>query len=84
MSLASVRQSVRKRAELYHGRTPGVRKMPLPAVSITIGLVFVNVLVWVAVGIVLVRAEQCRFLGFPTDLSLSSTTIRMVTLLLSP
>ena len=58
-------RSLHKSAELYHGRTPYLRKIPLAALGL-IGLIaLINALVWAAVGVVLVRkvslASHCGF-----------------------
>ena len=54
MPLQHLKNGINKRAIAYHARTPGLRKLPLPAVAIIVGLAFANGLVWVAVGVVLV------------------------------
>lgn len=43
-----------RKAEKTHSRVPGLRKIPLPAIGIILLVALVNVLVWIAVGIVLV------------------------------
>ena len=55
MSLQHLKSSINKRAIACYARTPGLRKLPLPAVGIIVGLAFANALVWVAVGVVLVH-----------------------------
>lgn len=47
--------SLLRRAERSHSRLPGIRKIPLPAIAIILFVAFVNVVVWVAAAIVLVR-----------------------------
>lgn len=49
---------VSSKAARYHKRVPGIRKLPLPAAGIILALVTVNVVVWAAVGIVLVCDER--------------------------
>lgn len=49
-----MRASIKDKAVVFHGRTPGLRELPLPLVIIIVGLVFINAAVWVAIGIVLV------------------------------
>ncbi|KAK2820078.1 hypothetical protein FQN49_007742 [Arthroderma sp. PD_2] len=49
----STRWSILEKAERSHRRVPGLRKVPLPAIAIILFVTFVNVLVWIAVGIVL-------------------------------
>lgn len=46
-----------RKAEKTHSRVSGLRKIPLPAIGIILLVALVNVLVWVAVGIVLVRSS---------------------------
>jgi len=43
-----------KRASLAHSRVPYLSKLPFAAVAIIITLIIVNILVWAAVGVVLV------------------------------
>jgi high-affinity nickel-transport protein len=47
---------LKSKASCLQKRVPGIRELPLPAVSIIVLLIFVNVAVWIAVGIVLVRS----------------------------
>ena len=54
MGLLELKNAVNSRVIDCHKRIPGVRKLPVPAVAIIIALVFVNAIVWVAVGILLV------------------------------
>lgn len=54
MALVHLKDGINRRAVACHGCIPGLRKLPLPAVSIIVGLAIANALVWVAVGIVLV------------------------------
>ena len=46
-----------KKASAYHAQTPYLRRLPFAAIAIIITLVAVNLLVWAAVGIVLVSKE---------------------------
>ncbi|KAI9712095.1 MAG: hypothetical protein M1820_001804 [Bogoriella megaspora] len=41
------------KASDYHGRVPGIRKLPFPAVAIIVALIVANLCVWIAAGIVL-------------------------------
>ena len=41
------------KAVFYHGKTPGIAKLPFPVVAIILLLVFINLLVWAAAGILL-------------------------------
>lgn len=43
-----------QKVHVYHGRAPGVRKLPLPAIGIMLLVAFVNALAWVAAGVILV------------------------------
>ena len=54
MGLLELKRAVSNRLIVYHENTPGLRKLPFPAVGIITGLVFANAIVWVAVGILLV------------------------------
>ncbi|OAL62225.1 high affinity nickel transporter [Trichophyton rubrum] len=47
------RWSIIEKAERSHRRVPGLRKIPLPALAIIFVIALINILVWVAVGIVL-------------------------------
>jgi high-affinity nickel-transport protein len=43
------------KASGYHARVPYLSRLPFPALAIIVTLIVVNLLVWAAVGIVLVR-----------------------------
>lgn len=43
---------------MYHSRIPYLRRLPFPAIAIILTLIMVNLLVWAAVGIVLVRSAN--------------------------
>ncbi|KAM5459280.1 hypothetical protein McanMca71_006570 [Microsporum canis] len=47
------RWAIVEKAERSHRRVPGLRKIPLPALAIILFVAFINILVWIAVGIVL-------------------------------
>lgn len=51
-----------KKASEYHSRVPYISKLPFPAIAIIVTLIVVNLLVWAAVGVVLVRLPpfMCR------------------------
>ncbi|KAA6413630.1 MAG: NicO-domain-containing protein [Lasallia pustulata] len=53
MKPAAFKQRLGNKVARYHGHTPLLRKLPLPAVIIILALALVNGVVWVAVGIVL-------------------------------
>lgn len=42
------------KASEYHAQIPYLRRLPFAVISIIITLIFVNLLVWAAVGVVLV------------------------------
>lgn len=44
------------KATIYHGQLPFIRRLSLPALGIIGLLLFVNIIVWIAVGIVLVSS----------------------------
>ena len=43
-----------KRVSEYHSRVPYINKIPFPAIAIIVALIAVNLVVWAAVGVVLV------------------------------
>lgn len=43
-----------RQAERSHSRMPGIRKIPLRAIAIILFIAFLNAIVWIAAGIVLV------------------------------
>lgn len=45
------------KASNYHSRVPYLNKLPFPAIAIITTLITINILVWIAVGIVLVRLQ---------------------------
>ncbi|MCJ1390126.1 hypothetical protein MMC18_002984 [Xylographa bjoerkii] len=53
MFIAELFGSLEGRAAHYHGRMRGVRKVPLPVMGIISLVALVNIVVWIAVGIVL-------------------------------
>lgn len=55
--MALVKQLLQK-GQPHHERIPYLRNLPLPAIAIVALLVVVNMLVWAAVGVVLVGFEQ--------------------------
>ena len=65
MPLNHLKNGINKKANACHARTPGLRKLPLPAVGIIVGLAFANGLVWVAVGVVLVYRSDICWLSNP-------------------
>ncbi|KAL9131529.1 MAG: hypothetical protein Q9217_000543 [Psora testacea] len=78
---------LRERVATYHQQIPGFRKLPLPAVSIILGLVAANAVVWAAVGIVLaidlmtrrLIASGQRPVTVGTYFSLGHSTIVIIT-----
>lgn len=54
-------KSFSAKAAIYHGRVPYLRNLPFNAVAIIAFLILINILAWIAVGIVLVSLQyQCR------------------------
>jgi high-affinity nickel-transport protein len=51
----SGRSWLKTKASGLHEKTPGIKHLPFSAVAIIVLLVFGNVAVWIAVGIVLVH-----------------------------
>jgi hypothetical protein len=51
----SIKKAFLRRAETTHGKLPGIRKIPLPAIGIIVLIALINLVVWAVVGIVLVR-----------------------------
>lgn len=51
---SSTFSALSKRASGYHSRVPYISKLPFPAIAIIVALVTVNLVVWAAVGVVLV------------------------------
>jgi high-affinity nickel-transport protein len=45
---------VSNKASTYHAQVPYLRRLPFPVISIIVTLIIINLLVWAAVGIVLV------------------------------
>jgi high-affinity nickel-transport protein len=45
---------LKNRSEHYHAKIPVLKRLPFPSIAIIALLVFVNILVWIVVGIVLV------------------------------
>lgn len=54
ITIAKWQETVQSKARLYHECTPGLRNLPLPVIAIISAIAFVNSLVWVAAGVVLV------------------------------
>lgn len=50
-------QPLLRSAERSHSKMPGIRKIPLRAIGIIAFIALLNIIVWIAAGIVLV----CRF-----------------------
>jgi high-affinity nickel-transport protein len=49
-----------RKALEYHSRVPYLSKLPFPAIAIIVTLIAINLLVWAAVGVVLVRYHADR------------------------
>lgn len=56
MEAPSPWRSFSLKASTYHARIPYVQRLPFPAIAIILILIAVNLIVWAAVGIVLVSA----------------------------
>jgi hypothetical protein len=69
----SLFRTVGTKASQYHAQIPYLHKLPFPAIAIIVTLIVVNLLVWAAVGIVLVRQT---FDARSSYLILDSTGIR--------
>jgi len=50
----SIFHNVSNKASAYHARVPYLSKLPFPAIAIIVTLIVVNLVVWAAVGVVLV------------------------------
>ena len=53
MGLCKLHNSIHGRAVAVHSRTPGLCKIPFPAIGIIACLAIANIIAWVAVGLVL-------------------------------
>jgi high-affinity nickel-transport protein len=49
---------VSSKASHYHSRVPYLQKLPFPAIAIIVTLIIMNILVWAAVGTVLVSPNS--------------------------
>lgn len=52
MSRLSLVTTFRRRATALHNKTPGLKALPFEAVAIITFLILVNIIVWIAAGIV--------------------------------
>lgn len=55
MTVFDLKNKIETKARLYHAKTPGLRKLPFPSIAIIATVALVNALVWIAVGVVIVR-----------------------------
>lgn len=55
MGISALRLEIKTKAKVYHSKAPGLSKLPFPAIAIIVGVALVNALIWVAIGIVVVR-----------------------------
>jgi hypothetical protein len=82
MALLHLKHCTSRRAAACHERIPGLNKLPLPAVSIIVGLVIANALVWIAVGTVLVQMlhpiSTCQTTNYSKALPSVRTLIHQV------
>lgn len=51
------------KAAVYHGRIPGIRRLPFSVVAIILLILSINIIVWAAVGVVLVSAVSVEYEG---------------------
>ena len=58
MESQGFRHNIKGKIAKYHQSIPGLRKFPLPAVAIIVGLGFLNAVVWAIIGVVLVRHQS--------------------------
>jgi high-affinity nickel-transport protein len=54
-SKPSLLRNVSAKASRFHARVPYLKRLPFPAIAIILTLIIVNLVVWAAVGIILVR-----------------------------
>lgn len=50
--------NISNKAATYHAQVPYLRRLPFSAIAIISTLIFVNLVVWAAVGAVLVRSQS--------------------------
>ena len=50
----TLKEAFSRRAVIYHGKVPLIRKLPVAAVGIILAVAFANAVAWAAVGVVLV------------------------------
>lgn len=55
MTLSDLKIRIETKARLYHAKAPGLSKLPFPSIAIIAAVALANALVWVAVGVVIVR-----------------------------
>jgi hypothetical protein len=55
MPFSELSQKFKGNAISIHAHTPVLRNLPIPALAIIIVIAFINALIWVAIGIVLVQ-----------------------------
>ncbi|KAL8943485.1 MAG: hypothetical protein Q9216_001020 [Gyalolechia sp. 2 TL-2023] len=53
MGISAIKSQIETRAKAYHSKTPGLSKLPFPALAIIVGIALINVLVWIATGVVI-------------------------------
>lgn len=54
MGISTLKQQIETRAKAVHSKAPGLSKLPFRALAIIIGVALVNVVLWIAVGVVVV------------------------------
>ena len=58
MGVSALKLRIETRAKAYHAKTPILSKLPFRAISIIIGVALINVLIWIAIGVVIVRISS--------------------------
>lgn len=62
----------------YHEKTPGIRSVPFPVVAVIFSVFVANVVVWAAVGIVLVSKSLLAVTSFLIRDRLSTGTVTVI------
>lgn len=57
MGVSDLKIRMEAKAKAYHAKAPGLSKLPFPAIAIIAGVAVANALVWIAVGIIIVRSS---------------------------
>ena len=54
MPVFAFADSLKQKSIAYHAKVPVVKKLPVPVIGIILALILINLIVWAAVGVVLV------------------------------